>query len=61
MAICLPGIASSVKRAETSATRSDPFVMTIKLMPTRMMNTMKPTTGLPPTTKLPNAVMTSPA
>ena len=61
IAICFPGIASSVNRAETSATRSDPLVMTMKLTMTRITNTMKPTTALPPTTKLPNAVMTSPA
>ena len=29
MAICLPGIASSAKRAPTSATRSDPLAMTM--------------------------------
>ena len=33
IAICLPGIASRVKRAATSATRPAPFVMTMKLMP----------------------------
>jgi hypothetical protein len=29
MDICLPGMASKVKRAATSATRSDPFEMTM--------------------------------
>ena len=29
MLICLPGIASSVKRAPTSATRSEPFAITM--------------------------------
>ena len=42
MAICLPGIASNVKRAATSATRPAPLVMTTKLMITRMANTMMP-------------------
>jgi hypothetical protein len=37
MAICLPGMASSVKRAATSATRPAPLVMTTKLMITRIV------------------------
>ncbi len=32
MAICLPGIASSAKRAPTSATRSDPLAITMNWM-----------------------------
>ncbi|MPN33269.1 hypothetical protein SDC9_180754 [bioreactor metagenome] len=51
MAICLPGIASSVKRAETSAMRSAPLVITTKLMTTRMLNTIRPTAKLPPIRK----------
>ena len=43
MAICLPGMASSVKRAATSATRPAPLVMTTKLMITRMAKTTMPT------------------
>ena len=43
MAICLPGIASRVKRAATSATRPAPFVMTMKLMPTRIRKSTRPT------------------
>ena len=44
MAICLPGMASRVKRAATSAMRPEPLVMTMKLMITRMLNTMTPMT-----------------
>jgi hypothetical protein len=36
MAICLPGMASRVKRAATSAMRPAPLVMTMKLMSTRI-------------------------
>jgi hypothetical protein len=36
IAICLPGIASSVKRAPTSAIRSAPLVTTMKLITTRI-------------------------
>jgi hypothetical protein len=61
MAICLPGIASRVNRAATSATRPAPFVMTTNWMITRMMNTTSPTTKLPPTTNWPKEWMTVPA
>ena len=61
MAICLPGMASRVKRAPTSATRPAPFVMTTNWMTTRIRKMMRPTTTLPPTTKSPNAVTTWPA
>ncbi len=44
MAICLPGMASKVKRAATSAMRPAPLVMTMKLITTRMKNTTMPTT-----------------
>ncbi|EXI76711.1 MAG: hypothetical protein AW07_00110 [Candidatus Accumulibacter sp. SK-11] len=43
IAICLPGIASRVKRAATSATLPAPLVMTMKLMITRIVNTTSPT------------------
>ena len=43
MAICLPGIASSVKRALTSAIRPAPLLITMKLMITRMTNSTMPT------------------
>jgi hypothetical protein len=48
MAICLPGMASRVKRAPTSAMRSAPLVTTTKLMTTRIANTIRPTAKLPP-------------
>ena len=59
--ICLPGMASSVKRAATSATRSDPFEMTMNWIIVRMRKITAPTTRFPATTKLPKARMTSPA
>ncbi len=43
MAICLPGIASSVKRAATSATRSLPLAMTTNWMIVRIAKMMAPT------------------
>ena len=61
IAICLPGIASRVKRAATSATRPAPFVMTTNWITTRIRKTTRPTTTLPPTTNEPNAWMTLPA
>ena len=56
MAICLPGIASRVKRADTSEMRPAPLVMTTNWMMMRMRKMTRPTTRLPPTTKLPNVV-----
>ena len=61
MAICLPGMASRVKRALTSAIRPAPLVMTTKLMMVKMTNTTSPTAVLPPTIKCPKASMTLPA
>ena len=61
IAICLPGMASRVKRAATSATRPAPFVMTTNWMTMRIRKMTRPTTTLPPTTKLPNASTTWPA
>lgn len=61
MAICLPGRASSVNRAETSEIRSAPLVTTTKLMIIRITNTTRPTTKLPPMTTLPNDSITLPA
>ena len=46
-AICLPGMASKVKRAATSAMRPAPFVMTMKFTMMRIANTMMPMTKLP--------------
>ncbi|MNY33241.1 hypothetical protein D3C86_1675090 [compost metagenome] len=43
MDICLPGMASRVKRAATSAIRLEPSVMTMKLTMIRMMKMMMPT------------------
>ena len=61
IAICLPGIPSSTKRAPTSAIRPAPLVITIKLMITRMINTTIPMAKLPPTRKWPKASTTFPA
>ena len=44
MAICLPGMASRVNRAATSAMRPAPLVMTTNLMTTRIRKTTAPTT-----------------
>ena len=61
MAICLPGIASSEKRAATSAIRVEPLVMTMKLITTRIAKITMPMTKLPATMKLENPWITSPA
>ena len=61
IAICLPGMASRVKRAATSAMRPEPLVMTMKFTITRMAKTMMPMTKLPAMTNWPNASMTWPA
>ena len=44
MDICLPGMASKVKRAFTSETRPAPLVTTMKLMIIKIAKMMKPTT-----------------
>ncbi len=59
--ICLPGNASNVKRAATSATRPEPRVMTEKFTASRIRKTTAPTIRLPPTAKRPKVSMTSPA
>src|SRR5581483_1607121 len=61
MAICLPGMASSVKRAPTSAMRVAPLVMTTKLTVMRITNTIVPMTKSPLITKLAKPAMTWPA
>jgi hypothetical protein len=61
IAICLPGKASSVKRADTSETRPAPLVTTIMLMIIRIANTNSPTTKLPPIRNAPKASITWPA
>ena len=60
-AICLPGMASRVKRAATSATRPAPLVITMKLITAMMRNITRPTSTLPSTTKRPKASTTEPA
>jgi hypothetical protein len=50
IAICLPGIASSTKRAETSLMRPEPFVMTTNWMMIRIRNTTRPTVRFSPAT-----------
>jgi len=61
IAICLPGMASRLKRAPTSAMRPEPLVMTTKFTITRIANTMMPMTKFPPMTNLPKASITWPA
>ena len=61
IAICLPGIASSVKRAPTSATRPAPFVTTTNWITIRIRKITSPTTTFPPITNSPNACTTWPA
>ena len=60
MAICFPGIASRVKRAATSDTRSAPFVITINCISTMIRKMIIPTTTFPPRMKSPKAAMTFP-
>ena len=59
--ICLPGMASSEKRAATSATRSEPLAMTMNCTTVMMRNTTSPTTRLPPATMWPKVWMMWPA
>jgi len=61
MLICLPGMASSVKRAATSEMRSAPLVMTMNWMTMMIRKMISPTTTCPPTTNCPNASMIRPA
>ncbi len=61
MAICLPGMASRVNRAPTSATRPAPLVMTTNWITSRMAKTIRPTISEPPTTKCPKVSITLPA
>ena len=61
MAICLPGKASRVKRADTSETRPAPLVITTMLMIIKIMNTNRPTAKLPPIRNSPKLSMTWPA
>ncbi len=61
IAICLPGIASSVNLAPTSAMRVAPLVMTRKLIVTKMRKTMMPMTKSPPMTRRAKPAMMYPA
>ena len=56
--ICLPGMASSVKRAPTSAMRVAPLVMTMKFTMIRIMNTISPITKSPDITRLAKPAIT---
>jgi hypothetical protein len=58
IAICLPGMASRVKRAPTSATRSAPFVTTTNWMMIRMQKITAPMMIEPLTATWPNASIT---
>ena len=60
IAICFPGIASNVKRAVTSDTRSEPLLITINCIRIRTINTIAPITRLPPPTKPPKVSTTFP-
>ena len=57
IAICLPGMASRVKRAPTSAMRVAPLVMTRKLTVIRIAKTISPITKSPLITRLLNPPM----
>ncbi|MNU90062.1 hypothetical protein D3C71_799170 [compost metagenome] len=61
MLICLPGMPSSEKRAATSATRSEPLVITMNWTIVTMEKITKPTTRLSPITNSPKEAMISPA
>lgn len=52
MDICLPGMASRVNHAPTSATRSEPLVITMKLTTVRIRKITMPTARLPPNYEL---------
>ena len=61
MAICLPGMASSVKRAATSAMRPAPLVITMNCTIMRIEKMITPTKSESPATNEPKALMTLPA
>ncbi len=61
IAICLPGMASRVKRAPTSAMRVAPLVITRKFTTTRIRNTTMPMTKSPDIRKLEKPAITMPA
>jgi hypothetical protein len=61
MDICLPGMASKVKRAPTSATRSAPLAITINWTKVMTPNITTPISKSPCTTNLPKAATRWPA
>ncbi|MNH02837.1 hypothetical protein D3C79_620830 [compost metagenome] len=61
MLICLPGMPSREKRAATSATRSEPLVITMNWTMVTIEKITKPTTRFSPITNSPNEAMISPA
>ena len=61
MLICFPGIPSREKRAATSATLSDPFVITMNCTTVTIEKITKPTARLSPMTNWPNVVIILPA
>ena len=60
IAICLPGIASSVNLAVTSETRSEPLFITTNCTISRIINTIPPTIRSFPPTYCPNVITTFP-
>ena len=60
IAICLPGIASKVNLAVTSATRSEPLLITTNCTIIKIINTTTPSTRSPPPTNCPNVATTFP-
>ncbi len=61
MAICFPGIASSVNRAATSLIRVAPLVITTNCTMTMIVKMMMPTITEDPATKVPKTSITLPA
>ena len=60
IAICLPGMASRVNRAVTSATRSEPLLITMNWIMIRMIKTIAPMIRSLPPTNWPNVRTTLP-
>ena len=61
IAICFPGMASRVNLAATSATRSEPLVITINCTSTMIRKITNPITMLPRITNFPKVSITWPA
>ena len=60
MAICLPGMASRVNLAVTSATRSEPLLITRNCIKIKMMKMIAPMIKSPPPTNSPKVFTTLP-